>query len=177
MTAEPVVPQPDDKDWTWVLREPCPECGFDAGALDREEIPAHVHSAVQAFTTALARDDAAVRPAPDVWSPLEYACHVRDVCRLFGERLRLMLTEHDPVFANWDQDETALADRYWAHDPATVAGEIADAGTRIAAAFADVRGDQWQRPSRRSNGSMFTVDSFGRYFAHDLRHHVHDIGG
>jgi hypothetical protein len=20
---------PDTKDWTWVLRRPCPECGFD----------------------------------------------------------------------------------------------------------------------------------------------------
>ena len=29
---------------------------------------------------------AATRPAPDVWSPLEYACHVRDVHRVFAER-------------------------------------------------------------------------------------------
>ena len=27
----PIVP--DDKDWTWVLERPCPECGFDASAL------------------------------------------------------------------------------------------------------------------------------------------------
>ena len=24
---------PDTKDWTWVLRERCPECGFDAFAV------------------------------------------------------------------------------------------------------------------------------------------------
>ena len=28
---------PDDKDWTWVLQRPCPECGFEAAALDVTE--------------------------------------------------------------------------------------------------------------------------------------------
>ena len=31
--------EPDTKDWTWVLDEPCPECGFDAPGLDRDRIP------------------------------------------------------------------------------------------------------------------------------------------
>ena len=25
---------PDDKDWTWVLERPCPECGFDTRTID-----------------------------------------------------------------------------------------------------------------------------------------------
>ena len=49
------------------------------------------------------------RPEPAVWSPLEYGCHVRDVYVLFDERLELMLAEDEPTFANWDQDETAVA--------------------------------------------------------------------
>jgi hypothetical protein len=176
VTEEPIAPSPDDKDWTWVLREQCPECGFDAASLDRGEIPAIVRSAVAAFVTAVERDDAIVRPSPEVWSPLEYGCHVRDVCRIFDTRLRLMLAEDDPVFANWDQDVTALEERYWTQDPSTVAAELAGAAEQIADDFAAVAGAQWQRPGRRSNGSAFTVDSFGRYFAHDLVHHVHDIG-
>ena len=35
----------------------------------------------------------AQRPSSDVWSALEYACHVRDVCRLYDERLVLMLSQ------------------------------------------------------------------------------------
>jgi hypothetical protein len=27
--SAPEAPLPDDKDWTWVVEEPCPECGFD----------------------------------------------------------------------------------------------------------------------------------------------------
>ncbi len=60
----------------------------------------------------LGTDDAAVRPAPHLWSPLEYACHVRDVNRLFDERVRLMLAEDDATFANWDQDRTAVDEDY-----------------------------------------------------------------
>ena len=48
---------------------------------------------------------------------------MRDVFRLFDRRLHLMLDEDDPTFANWDQDETAVADRYGEQDPATVVGD------------------------------------------------------
>jgi hypothetical protein len=116
-----------------------------------------------------------VRPQPAVWSPLEYGCHVRDVCTLFAERLHLMLTEDDPLFANWDQDVTALESQYWTQDAQRVAAELDERADRIADAFAAVRSDQWQRPGRRSNGSVFTVDSFARYFLHDLAHHAWDV--
>ena len=57
----------------------------------------------------LAGPNVAVRPAPQTWSPLEYACHVRDVLSLFTERVQLMLDQDAPTFANWDQDETAIS--------------------------------------------------------------------
>jgi hypothetical protein len=177
MTAAPPLPPPDAKDWTWVLREPCPECGFDPAAIDHSDVPGLTRAAVVSFQAALAQPGAAVRPSAEVWSALEYGCHVRDVCRLFDERLRLMLSEHDPVWADWNQDATAVESRYWTQQPATVAAELAVAGERIASAFTAVTDDEWSRPGRRSNGSVFTVDSFSRYFGHDVVHHVHDIGG
>ena len=42
--------------------------------------------------------------------------------------------------------------------------------------LATLTGEQWARVGRRSNGSVFTVDTLGRYFAHDLVHHLHDVG-
>jgi DinB family protein len=175
MRADPLAPKPDDKDWTWVLDMACPECRFDATAVGHRDVPRIIRETVTAFEAVLAGPDAASRPTPDVWSPLEYGCHVRDVFRLFAERLRLMLTEYDPIWANWDQDETAIRDRYWDQDPAVVAKELAGAGEHLAAAFTAVGTLQWARLGRRSNGSVFTVESFGRYLAHDLVHHVHDV--
>lgn len=174
MTA-PVAPDPDEKDWTWTITRPCPDCGYDASSVTREEVPGLTRRYAAVLAAAARRPGAAERPHPAVWAPVEYAAHVRDVCTLFAQRLELMLTQDDPVFANWDQDETALAERYWEQDPATVAAELDAAADTTAARFAEVRDDQWSRPGRRSNGSEFTVDTFARYFLHDLAHHAWDV--
>jgi hypothetical protein len=173
--TDPAVPVPDDKDWTWTLASRCPECGFDAPAVDRAEVPELTRRYADVMRAAVLRAGSAVRPAPAVWSALEYGAHVADVCVLFDRRLHLMLTDDDPVFANWDQDETALEQRYWTYEPAAVAQRLTDDAARVARSFAAVDGAQWERPGRRSNGSVFTVDTFARYFLHDLAHHAWDV--
>ncbi len=132
---------PDTKNWTWVLERPCPECGFDASAVSPTDVADLTRDDAVQWEAVLADPAAGNRPRPDKWSPLEYACHVRDVYRIFDERLTLMLTEDDPVFANWDQDATAVEDRYGEQSPSTVAVELADAANRLADRFASVEGD------------------------------------
>jgi hypothetical protein len=166
---------PDTKDWTWVIDRPCPECGFDAREVDRALVGRAVRENAAAWVLILQRDDVRRRPREDRWSDLEYACHVRDVYRLFDQRLGLMLAEDDPEFANWDQDETAVAERYDLQDPGSVAREILEAGGRCADRFDAVTDDQWSRPGRRSNGSRFTVESIGVYCLHDTFHHLWDV--
>jgi hypothetical protein len=117
------------------------------------------------------------RPDPDRWAPLEYACHVRDVCTLYLRRLELMLTEHDPLYPNWDQDATAVEDAYLGQDPLTVAGQLGAAAEELAVAFEQVEDSQWDRPGRRSDGAVFTVASFARYMIHDPVHHLYDVTG
>ena len=166
----------DDKDWTWVLERPCPDCGFDAGQLHRADIASLAREAMAGFANLVRRPEATRRESPAVWSPLEYGCHVRDVCHVFAGRARLMLAQDDPEFANWDQDATAREQQYWTQDPATVAAECLAAGDEVGTLFDGVADEQWQRSGRRSNGSVFTVESLGRYFAHDVVHHLHDVG-
>ena len=175
MPTTPAIPEPDVKDWTWVLGTPCPECGFDTRSITLADLPRLVDGVLATFERRLADPDSGERPHPDVWSPTEYACHVRDVCRRFDERLGLMLTTPDPHFANWDQDATALEHRYWEQRPADVLPALRASATGIAQAFAAVPADQHGRAGLRSDGSRFTVDSLGRYFVHDLVHHAHDI--
>ena len=114
-------PDPEDENWTFVLNEPCPECGFIAADVDVHALHDLVLDATAPWTEVLAAPDATVRPAPQVWSPLEYACHVRDVHTIFDERVRSMRDQDEPTFANWDQDETAVEQRYDLQDPAAVA--------------------------------------------------------
>ena len=123
----------------------------------------------------LAGPGVSVRPRPTVWSTLEYGCHIRDVHRIFNHRVRLMLDEDEPLFANWDQDETALADDYGSQDPATVATELFDAAGIVADTYTRIPPDAWSRRGLRSNGSEFTIASIAIYHLHDIVHHAHDV--
>jgi hypothetical protein len=170
---------PDDKDWTWVLQRECDECGFDARSIDRRDVAALIRANAEQWRVLLVTGDESVRvrTRADRWSTLEYGAHVRDVYRLYERRLRLMLDADDPIYPNWDQDETAIAERYDQQDPSTVADELVAAAVIIAAAFDEVSAEDWQRRGRRSDGARFTVDSFARYLVHDPIHHLWDVRG
>jgi DinB superfamily len=172
-----MVIAPDTKDWTWVLRQACPDCGLDTRAVPRDRIGAMLRENAAQWADVLARPGIERRPSPQTWSALEYGCHVRDVFGVFDERLRLMLTETDPLFPNWNQDATAVEGRYDQQDPATVAAELQANAQVIADRFDRVDGQQWDRAGRRSDGAHFTVTSLGRYLVHDPVHHLYDVTG
>ncbi len=168
---------PDDKDWTWVLERPCPECGFEAGSVDATAVGDLVRDNASAWQRVLSSPTVRDRPSPDRWSPLEYGCHVRDVLRIYLERLDLMLSEEGPHFPNWDQDATAIEDDYAGQSPVAVAVELTKAATALADRFDTVDGEQWARTGFRSDGASFTIDTFARYFIHDPVHHLWDVRG
>jgi len=183
----------EDKDWTWVLDRACPDCGFDGPGIDYDAVPGLTREAAVRFVTMLERPDVAVRPDDSTWAPLEYAAHVRDVCRIFVHRLGVALhgraeppaltafvakvgfADGLPVFENWDQDRTAEADDYLGQAPAAVAAQLAEAAETVSRAFESVLAADRTRAARRSNGSLFTVDQMAVYFVHDLVHHLHDV--
>ncbi len=171
---------PDTKDWTWVLEAPCPECGYDASTVDPADIGDRTRAGASPAGRPCwpARRRASPARARTSGHPLEYACHVRDVFSTFDGRLQLMLAVDDAEFANWDQDVTAVESRYAEQDPARRVGRaLAAAGVAIAARFDGVSGAQWDRTGARSDGAVFTTRTFGRYFLHDIEHHLHDVGG
>jgi hypothetical protein len=170
---------PDTKDWTWVLRQPCPECGFDTRVVGGAEVADRLRANAAQWHDLLTGPAEVLRqrPSPQVWSPLEYACHVRDVFRVYDERVTLMLTQDDPYFPNWDQDATAVQERYAEQDPAVVREELLAAASQLADNFDSVDGPAWARPGRRSDGANFTVETIARYFIHDPVHHLYDATG
>jgi hypothetical protein len=169
---------PDDKDWTWVLGRRCEQCGLEAGAVPRDQLGERFFVAAEEWVQILRSSPAVeVRPGPAVWSPLEYGAHVRDVLVLTSQRLELLLTRHDPVFANWDQDETALTDRYAEQDPEQVADDLEAAAQRLVSQVAEIDPGAWERAGTRSNGSVFTVATLLQYGLHDVVHHLWDVTG
>ena len=172
-SPEPITP--DTKDWTWVLERACPDCGLDPSAVARNELGTLIRDNAAGWPPVLGGPAATERPRPDVWSPTEYACHVRDVHVLFAERLEQMLAEDGARFANWDQDAAAVEQRYDLQEPAEVAAGLIAAAERVAAVYDSVPDDGWDRRGLRSNGTEFTVESFGRYHLHDVVHHLWDV--
>ena len=180
MSEQPVDPgpsTPDTADWTWVLHRPCPDCGFDAAGTRVSDVPAMLRDAGARYAAALGREEARTRPREGVWSTLEYACHVRDVCEVMRGRLEQVLAGGGELvrFADWDQDETALDRQYWRSDPAVVAREVTQACAAAATAYALPTGTQWEWPAERSNGSTFSARTLALYFAHDVHHHLWDV--
>jgi len=174
-TIVPMSIEPESKDWTWVIERECPQCGFVAPAVALTDLPDLLRDNASQWTTALAGRHVRDRPDPATWSPLEYACHVRDVHRVFGGRFALVLAEDDPQFENWDQDQAAVDGRYGDADPAEVGPAIVAGAEAVAAQLTGVPDAAWERPGRRSNGSGFTLASLARYYLHDVVHHLWDV--
>ncbi|YAL82509.1 DinB family protein [Dermacoccaceae bacterium W4C1] len=174
--SRPLAVPKDDKDWTWVLHRRCPDCGFTAAEQQPEHLARRIIAVTDPWPRILNRFDVGVRKHPTRWSALEYGCHVRDVCGVFASRLALMLDQDDPLFDNWDQDETARIGAYYAQTPQRVAVQLTAAARALSDGFAAVGQQQWERTGRRTGGSFFTVATLGQYCLHDLVHHLVDVG-
>lgn len=168
---------PDSQEWSLILERACPECGFRNADITPDEISERLMFSAAQIAGTLDRADVRERPDPDTWSPLEYACHVRDVCHVYLERLQRMLNERDPVFSNWDQDATAVALDYAAQDPDAVRIDLLARARQLADAWDTVDEESWFRTGTRSDGARFTVLTLGRYLVHDPAHHAWDVTG
>jgi SAM-dependent methyltransferase len=175
MTRPSADLEPDTKDWTWVLERRCPDCGLDVSTVERHDLPHAFRKNAQVWHALLADPHAAERARPDRWSTLEYACHVHDVHQLFHDRVSSMLVEDTPHFANWNQDETAREGRYASQLPSIVGPTLVAAAYAVSDLYASVPPLSWHRRGVRSGGSVFTVESLGRYHLHDVVHHLHDV--
>jgi subtilisin-like proprotein convertase family protein len=71
--------EPDNKDWTWVLDQPCPDCAYDASRVVPRDIGLTIREIASQWDAVLVHPQCVIRPRPEVWSALEYGCHVRDV--------------------------------------------------------------------------------------------------
>ncbi|WP_144790560.1 DinB family protein [Kocuria palustris] len=176
MTTHRTTPTPPDEvDWAFVTDEPCEACGFAPG---RHELPPAeaLRASAASWQGVISRDDVRERPSPEVWSPLEYAAHTRDVVDLFRERIRLLLDQDDPQFGSWDGEQVAVESDYAAQDPAAVAAEYAQSADLGADLLDGLDERQLARTGSRADGRAFTVAALIDYLLHEVRHHLQDAG-
>jgi hypothetical protein len=162
---------PEGWDWVRVQSEPCPWCGFDPPddlvASARDEA-----AAWSSWLRGVALDvDLRRRPSPEVWSAIEYACHVRDTLAVFTDRIRRVLVEDEPTFGWWDHEATVVEERYGEADPVVVANAIWSHGAELVSVLSSVPDDGWERRAVRRAGEHFTVVGLARFVLHEAHHH------
>jgi S-DNA-T family DNA segregation ATPase FtsK/SpoIIIE len=156
----------------------CEECGFVYDDVPVDRIGSSLRERAAGFVDALgAVDDVHARPAADVWSPLEYACHVRDVLRIQLGRVARALVEDTPSFEPMQRDERPARYRYDAQLPEVVALEVSNAAGALADVF-DALDDGHLARTVTYNWPERTVRPLrwvGRHTVHELVHHRMDL--
>lgn len=116
------------------------------------------------------------RPSADVWSPLEYACHVRDVLLAQRERVLLARQVDCPTPAPMGRDARVVMEGYAEQDPTSVARQLSDAAELFENVL-DRLGDDWDRtliynfphPTERS------LRWVAVHTLHEVVHHRRDV--
>jgi hypothetical protein len=159
--------------------EPCAGCGFTYDLTSAE----NSGIAIAEGATTIGRlvtdrgSDVTRRPQPAIWSPLEYACHVRDVLLVQRERVLLARRREAPALEPMGRDERVEHDGYAHQDPDDVARQLADAARLFANVVSHLDAGDWERtviynypaPAERS------LRWLAVHTLHEVRHHTADI--
>ena len=171
--------------WQWARAqvEQCPQCGDNPASMDPSQLgPALLESADAWKAFLNGADELYLRaiPAPGVFSPIQYGAHVRDIQRVYGDRILLMLQEDNPTFPQFNPDESAWL-AYNQVEVEVLAREIGEQAQRLAGILQGLGPDDWARTMIRDGGSdgifSFTVVGLACYAVHESRHHLLDANG
>lgn len=160
--------------------ERCGECGFVYEDVPRWAISSAVVELAEQYGARLAGtgvDALRRRPSPDVWSPLEYAAHVRDVLEVQRKRVMVALLHDAPTFAPMGRDERVVERRDNEQEPAMVAEELRGNAAELAALLDSLDDTGWGRigiynwPSHAERD----VTWIARHTVHEMAHHLLDV--
>ncbi len=158
----------------------CDECGFVYGDLPRHEVSRALAELAEQYVARLSAtsgDALRRRPGPEVWSPLEYAAHVRDVIEVQRERVMVAVLHDAPTFEPMGREERVVQWRYNDQDPADVAREIRRNTADLGTVLDSLDDDGWARigiynwPERAERD----VEWIARHSVHEQVHHLLDI--
>lgn len=159
--------------------ERCDDCGFEYDLAQAPVAAAAIVAGTTELVTALGRNrvDPRTRRRPHEWSPLEYACHLRDVLLVQRERVLAARRMDCPTIDPMGREERVEHDGYSAQDPGDVVRQLADAALMFTNDLARLSPNDWQRtlvynypaPSERS------LEWVAVHTVHEVQHHLLDV--
>jgi hypothetical protein len=171
--------------WQWARAQTdrCPQCGLHPADMKRDALGDELLESAAAWRAfLLSGHDLSLRtiPGPGIFSPIQYGAHVRDIQRVYGDRILLMLQEDSPVFPQLNPDEDEW-NRYNRLEALELAADIETQARRLAGILSSLQPDDWSRTMIRDGGSdgvfEFTVVGLANYAVHESHHHLLDANG
>jgi hypothetical protein len=158
------------------VNETCEQCRFDGSSYTAQDVVTTLLAIDAMWRDATAGIDDPVltaRPAPGVWSALEYAAHSRDQIGMMGKLLHAVLTVDDLVLD--DPTGGAVPEPEPGGDMAAVLDGMRANTYRIHDKARHLDAAAWRR--------TFTIDGAERdagwvvrHAIHDTFHHLQDVG-
>jgi len=159
-----------------MAHEYCSACGFDGALYDDDALVASLRALGPQWAALIAGAGPArqERPAPDVWSAIEYAAHSRDITALHVFGVQQALTLDEPAFPLIADDlvESAAAG-YADTDPVQVVDDIARETVRLADLADDAGYTAWSR-GLTIGDDRSDVRGLLEHALHDSQHHLDD---
>lgn len=115
------------------------------------------------------------RPAPGVWSALEYGLHSAMVLPILRQEIEDMLAHdradvHDPC----PEVDTEDASRPLTLDPAPILEDLEREGAALGRLAADCRAG-WEHVGRMDDGTWWQAEATLLHAVHDTTHHFRDV--
>lgn len=165
--------------------ERCEKCGFVWDLVPHAEVPSRLVETAADLSRLLFPPDRpsdwasrlATRPSAEVWSAIEYACHIRDVLFVQRDRVFVLLVEDSPTFGPMYREERVTLGRYADEDLADVVHQIETAARLLARTLAVLDKAAFERTAVYSFPTVQTrtLSWVGAQCLHEMLHHFDDI--
>jgi hypothetical protein len=171
--------------WQWhrIQADACPQCGDHPAALPVESLGDLAVERAAAWRGFLQdADDAYLRriPEPGVFSPLQYAAHVRDILRVYTDRMVLGLEQDAPTVPIF-QPAQEIWEEYNRSDADELAADLESQAGRLHDVGANMEASAWSRIVVNDRGVYgvytFTLAGLACNAVHEAHHHLLDAQG
>jgi MOSC domain-containing protein YiiM len=162
-----------------VTPETCDECGFDARAWRVRDVVSLLAATGEWWSMAIEgidRDRLNARPAPGVWSVLEYGVHTALVLAMLRVGVELIVANDGVVLPPVPEGgEAAVDDATVDLDPASVVRDIEREAAALVALAVDMPRETRGHLGVMADGAVIQAEAALVHAGHDVSHHFFDV--
>jgi hypothetical protein len=115
------------------------------------------------------------RPKPGEWSAHEVVVHCSDSETQSASRIRVVISEKDPVIQGYDQEQWARDFDYHAHPIDVALAAVDGVRANTAALLRRLPESAWSKVARHTESGRYTAEGWLEIYADHLENHARQI--